>query len=183
MLWFDVAYREGEYPYCSSEPDFLTIKKGTKMETQNPTIKQMNFVYSSNNGVTAVMREKDALKHQTIPGTNLHDPSVPIFTFASEERYLECMGRSVRVYVGTTDHMDAWLASMGQHTLVRIDRWRFSGVGEWKGFVPFSNNVKNISCDDSDWLRELSYRATAADVIEVFFNGDIERYYTEFFRK
>lgn len=139
-----------------------------------------SLVWAQNNGVIAITREVHALTIQNFPGTRLHNPVVPLFTFASREacEAAEQIYGS-RVYTGTFADIDILLGEGWRSRHHEFSEWHLSEVSEWPGYVPFSNGIYSIAEAEnkqSRWHIEVSYRTTAIDLVYAFFDGDLEKY-------
>jgi hypothetical protein len=106
------------------------------------------FFSCQNNGTIAVIREDHAKQYGLIrkSGGDPTKAGVRVFTFSNSEGYRGLV-------TGTYTDL-AFLVSLG-HEIV-------SDTGnDWTGYVPFSNGVDIAQ-------RELEYRTTLSDLIELF---------------
>jgi hypothetical protein len=118
------------------------------------------FFKTGNNGTTAVISKEDAVLFGQITkaGGDPLKAGIRVFTFCPEFR-----NDDVFIVSGTTEDLKVLLKNE-EHEIIQLH----SEHCGWTGYVPFSNHREYASHDPEVQKKELRYRTTLQDLIDVF---------------
>lgn len=120
------------------------------------------FFSSQNNGVIAVIREDHVALYELTKkiGGDIHKAGVKIFTFCGQQRFDDDSNDKF-IFSGTFEDLERFIA-LGEHELLNY------GSKGWSGYVPFSNGYERGSAGEEFMKKELNYRTTFKELLEIF---------------